>query len=494
MTTLMFDPAFATQPAQVGAPHPQVGAGLLQPQQMNSNMASQTTGGEGETLTEWATGLVPSTTNEDGSWKGFGDFFGGLGEWLSGNAGAITGIGSIAGALDNANDTRQLGVGIQAYLDSLGGQLNTGSQFQGYGVSTGLGNGSVSYQPMMGADGKPILGADGNPVTQLQTNLGLDQDTKDLITKMQNGYTNAFTDSASAFNAMNDVSSGQTATDFNALASSLQGGANGITPGQGAFGTQAQSAAAKAMADPSVRQQEIYNQMMAVQNPELNRMQAEQQAGEYARGRGGVRGSQYGGTAEDAAMARARAQASNQASLSAMQQADSERQMFGQMASQFGQLGNQNYANMANYANQLNNSAAAFGNLGNQANSNAIQEMGMLSQMGSQLGQLGQQYYQNSFMPMQQQIAAMGLGQQNADMAQTGQLTGLDYMAQLALGGTNANMQAQHSANQLTGNIYDTILSNIGGAQGSDGGSASGLLGGIGGGLDWLAKALGFED
>jgi hypothetical protein len=64
-------------------------------------------------------------------------------------------------------------------------------------------------------------------------------------------------------------------------------------------------------------------------------------------------------------------------------------------------------------------------------------------------------------------------------------------MSQLALGGANANMQAQHSANQLTGNLYDTLLSNIGGAQGSDGGSASGLLGAFGNGFDWLTDLLG---
>ena len=72
-------------------------------------------------------------------------------------------------------------------------------------------------------------------------------------------------------------------------------------------------------------QNDIYNSIMATQNPELNRMQAAQQANEYAMGRGGVRGSQYGGTAEDAAMARARAQASNEAAFQAREMANQER-------------------------------------------------------------------------------------------------------------------------------------------------------------------------
>ena len=68
-------------------------------------------------------------------------------------------------------------------------------------------------------------------------------------------------------------------------------------------------------------------------------------------------------------------------------------------------------------------------------------------------------------------------------MAQTGQLTGQDYIAQLGLGGANANINAMHSANQLTGNLYNALLSNLGGTQGSNGSAGSGLLGGIGGAL-----------
>ena len=91
------------------------------------------------------------------------------------------------------------------------------------------------------------------------------------------------------------------------------------------------------LADPSGRQQEIYDQMMAMQNPELNRQQMAQQAREYAMGRGGVRGTQYGGTAEDAAMARARADSSRAAAVEAMKLADNERSMFSQMGSNYGQ-------------------------------------------------------------------------------------------------------------------------------------------------------------
>jgi hypothetical protein len=113
----------------------------------------------------------------------------------------------------------------------------------------------------------------------------------------------------------------------------------------------------------------------------------------------------------------------------------------------------------------------------------ANQERGMLGQLAGQFGGYGNQSLQASYLPMQQQMALLGLGQQNSDMAQTGQLTGLDYMAQLGLGGANANINAVHSANQLTGNLYNALLSNLGGVQGPNGSSGSGLLGAIGGGL-----------
>ncbi len=409
------------------APNPYMTGGgnsaTLGPQFMMNNMA-QSKGGAGAQTT----GAQPETTDSEGNWKGFGDFFGGIANWLDEYAGGVTGIGSIAGALNNANDTRQLGVGIQSYLDSLGGQLNSDSQFQGYGVTSGTGENAINSSFGYGEDGK----------LNLDLGVGANADMLTAANTAMNGAGSLLTTAAG-------MTGNQSNVDYAANAS---------------------TAMQNALADPSTRQQEVYNQMMATQNPELNRMQTEQQAAEYARGRGGVRGSQYGGTAEDAAMARARAQASNQAMQGAMQQTNAERDSFANMAAQYAGAGNQ--------------AVNAYSGLGSMLGNLAGQQANIASQQGNL-----------AYLPMQQQMALMQLGQGNADMAQTGQLTGLDYMTQLALGGANANMQAQHSANQLTGNLYDTLLSNIGGAQGSDGGSASGLLGAFGNGFDWLTKLLG---
>jgi hypothetical protein len=169
----------------------------------------------------------------------------------------------------------------------------------------------------------------------------------------------------------------------------------------------------QSMVDPAARQQQLYEQNMAVQNPMLNQMQAQQQADEYAMGRGGIRGSQFGGTAEDAAMARARVQGSNQAYQMAQQQG---------LAEQAQQAG-----------------------------------------MANQYGQMGQSAYQTSFLPMQQQMQLLQLAGADADRYQTGQLTGQGYLGQLNLGGIQAGVNSMKAASELEGNLYDSIFDNVGG-------------------------------
>ena len=248
---------------------------------------------------------------------------------------------------NQAENIEDRGANISNSLTTLGNNLNTGSQFQGYGVTSALGNTSI------GANGSVNMGVGPNQ-------------------QMQNRAMGMM---GSSMNAMNN-----------------------------------------AMQPTAQREQDIYNRMMLAQQPQLNQMQAAQQAREYAMGRGGVRGSQFGGTAEDAAMARARAQASNQAYLGAMNQALAEQQQQTNMANTFGQLGQQQYA--------------------------------------------------TGFLPMQQQMALMQLAAGDADRAQTGQLTGQGYLAQMGLGGMQTEVNALKTAAELRGNVIDSILDNITGKDG----------------------------
>ena len=183
----------------------------------------------------------------------------------------------------------------------------------------------------------------------------------------------------------------------------------------------------QAMQDPYAAQQDIYQQMMAVQNPVLNQQQAQQQAREYAMGRGGVRGSAFGGTAEDAAMARARAQASNEAAFASRNQ--------------------------------------------------ALAESAQAAKLSEAFGRMGMDMNKLSYLPMAQQAALLQLAGADADRAQTGQLTGQGYLTQLGVAGAEANLRAQNIANQTRASLYDSILDNMGGQQNAAGTGMNGIIG-----------------
>jgi hypothetical protein len=200
----------------------------------------------------------------------------------------------------------------------------------------------------------------------------------------------------------------------------------GMMDASGNYMNASQQAMQNAMMDRGAREQEIYNAAMAMQNPMLDAQQAAQQAREYAQGRGGIRGSQFGGTAEDAAMARARAQAANAAAFQAMGQGQTE---------------------MLNQA-----------------------------QMANQFGALGQNAYNTSFLPMQQQLNMMQVGQNNANMAQTGQITGANLGAQLGLGG----IQSQVNSDMAAANLYTGLF-----------GAGMGALGGLGNAGEGFFETIG---
>lgn len=269
---------------------------------------------------------------------------------------AIQGAGAAAGGLAYAGLISDRGQQYADQMGALAGELKNDAAFKGYGVKTGLGQSTVNPDGSITAG----VGPDAAMQQQAMSMMG-----------MNNPYQQ--------------------------------------------YGMQA---AGNAMGmDTAAREQEIYNRAMAMQQPMLDAQRAAGNAGEYAAGRGGVMGSQFGGSGEDAAMARAQAQAQNQAAFQSMGQAQNEMMNQGALASQFGQL-------------------------------------------GTQTGQLGLQQYQNSFLPMEQQLAWMGAGNQSASMAQTGQLTGTGYGAQLGLGGIQTAVNADKAASEMYGNIIAAMMNN----------------------------------
>jgi hypothetical protein len=345
-----------------------------------------------------------------------------LWNWLNENSGTLGSIGALAGGFQQAGNLENMGNDAWREMMGLGDYLKDESGFTGYGVTSGFGTSGV------GPDGGIYFGLGADPNLQ--------------------GMAQQYLSSAGGGGA---GSAGFRSDTFGEHAGDYHG--------------YAKEAIERSLADPAEREKVFYERMMAAQNPQLDRMQASQMAAEHAMGRGGISGSQYGGTAEDAAMARARTDSSRQAVLGAMDQARSELGMFAQMGSSYGQLGNTQ--------DSIRQSAeAAY----NQAKA---------SEYGSRLNYQAQQSMNNiraaelantmSYMPAQMQMDLMKLGTENASLAQAGQLTGNDLYGQLALGGLNANMAGQTASSNLTANLYAAMLNNAG----SGGSSGNGLFSGI---------------
>lgn len=364
--------------------------------------------------------------------------FGKFGDWLDDGGGSFInsalgfggGLYSIDQGLAAADRMENLGNYLNDYAVTQGGLLSGDSQFKGYGITSGLG----------------ITSGENNADGQFGFNFGVDQN-QDLVTggnTLRGAGSTMMTGGGTAFN--------------NALA-----GYGNYNPG-----APTQAAMTAAMADPAAREQYFYDRAMAMQNPELNRQQMAQQAQEYAMGRGGIRGTQYGGTAEDAAMARARADASRQAAVDAISMAQNERKMYGDMASQFGQM--------------------------------AAQRGQGITQVGQAMGELGQRQLNTgldmeklSYLPMDMQLQILQQANNGAAMSQQGQLTGQGFLSQMILGGMGNNINAQKVANETRADLMSALLANLGGSTGSDGSSLSGLgglLSQVTDGAEWLWNKL----
>lgn len=378
---------------------------------------------------------------------------------------AAVAAGSMGMGISMASNLGQTGADAQTQMGTLAGQLAEDTAFQGYGVTTGLGESTVN------ADGSTSLGV--GPETGMQTGAGTLQ-----ANAMNNFDAAAVAASANGgnpnFTAANALLGGnaQNAAYGDAMGA-MQGGLNGMSAYQQGMMGASQAAMQNSMQSTEGRETDIYNRAMAMQQPGLDQAKAAQQAQEFAQGRSGVRGSQFGGTAEDAAMARAQAGAQNQAAFQAMGQAQQEQMQQANIANAYGAQGLQAGAAQSQIGQgmgalgaqnaQLGQAAGqALGTLGQGQAQLGQGQAGLLSQIGNAQGSLGNAMYQSSFQPMNQQLQAMQVAQGNAGMAQSGQFTGAGYGAQLGMGGIQTDIAAQQAAAELYGNMFGSLMDNSG--------------------------------
>ena len=355
---------------------------------------------------------------------------------------SIQGLGAAAGGLAYAGNISDKGDKYAGQMGELAGQLADDVAFKGYGVKTGLGNSTI------GADGTMTLNVNPNATmgTQGEGAYGAG------LTNMTNAGTMMGANATNPYAAQAHLGMGNAGT-----------GVAGMQAGS--FGAQSQFMQ-QSMQDTAGREQQIYQRAMDMAQPGLNQQRAQGNAQEYAAGRGGVMGSQFGGTGEDAAMARAQAGAQNQAAFQAMGQANQEQMQQAQMAQMYGQQGMAGAGFQQSNALGLNQMGMQNAQLGQAAAQG-------LAGLGAQQGQMGMMGYQNQYLPMQQQLNAMGVAQNGAAMAQTGQMTGAGYGAQLGLGGIQTQVNADKAASELYGNVVGSMMNNA-----NAGGEAS-WLGGL---------------
>ena len=249
--------------------------------------------------------------------------------------------------------------------------------------------------------------------------------------------------------------------------------------------------------DTAGRQQDIYNQIRAVQTPEEERRRSAMNEQLQAQGRGGIQTAQYGGTPEQFAMAKAQAEAQNQAGLMAMQQTGSEQdrlynQLMGFQQGDVGLAGAQQALQQGN----LGLSSGLFG-LGQQSSL-------MPGQMTQQQLQTQAAMLNAGYAPENQLLNMLAGGTNVASISDMGRRAAADQYAEANMSGLEGMLQSRQGAADLNQRYYEALaglansqnsqeqgmVSQIwdgqggAGSGGGLGGFLKGLLGGGGGGID----------
>lgn len=355
---------------------------------------------------------------------------------------------NLNGLLGVADQIGQIGAGYaysdlisdrgQQYADQmgqLGAQLQADSAFKTYGITPTSAIGGATQDAAMGAAGQAGIAAGQGTMGQAANMLGANN-------------ANALTGQATAgFGAGQQGLSGQQMGNYGAADMFRQ----------------------QSMQGTAGREQDIYSRAMAMQQPALDAQRAQMNAREFAQGRSGIRGSQFGGTGEDAAMARAQAQAMNTAAFQSMGQAQAEQMQQANIANMYGQQG-------LGAAGLNANIGQMYGQLGATNQANATSNAAAMGQLGASQGQLGLGQFDASFAGMDRATQAAQVANQQMQMAQTGQLTGAGYAAQLGLGGIQTAVNADKAGSELMGNILASQINANAQRTNSDGTSGGGLF------------------
>ena len=326
-----------------------------------------------------------------------GNLGGLLSDFLSGPGGSLlqTGLG-----VDALNELRGIGKTAQAEGLAIGERAQADTAFKPFSISTGFGGVAAGPQG-------------GFTTTLSPQQQALQSQLAGITGGLTGGYGGA--------------------PDVSGIQGQALGGVQGLLQ-------QAQGSTAG-------REQDIYNRIRATQLPEEQRQQLALNEQLASEGRTGLRTAMFGGSPEQFAMEKARAEAMNQASLMSINQAEQQR------------------------ASDLATATGMFG-LGSQA---SFLPSGL---QGAQLGNIGASMGLQ-YMPENQLLASLTPSLSLADLSSTAQRQGAGYLAEASMAGLGENLAAQRNRAEGLAGLYGQLL----GAQGQTASAAAGSAGNTSSGL-----------
>ena len=327
---------------------------------------------------------------------------GGVNNFLGGTGGQLLGTGL---GIDALNEMRGLGKEAQTEALRIGGKAQEDTAFKPFSISTGFG------------------GVQAGPQGGYTTTLSPEQQAlQGQLAGITGGLTGGF---------------GMGAPDVSGIQGQALGGVQGLLQ-------QAQGGIAG-------REQDVYDRIRATQMPEEQRQQLALNEQLASQGRTGLRTAQFGGSPEQFAMEKARAEAMNQASLASINQAQAQRQ---------------------------SDIAAATGMFGLGSQASFLPSGLQQAQLGNIGASMGLQY-----MPEQQLLATMTPGIQLADIAGVGQREGAGLFAEAGMSGLAERLGAEKTRTEGLAGLYNSLINAQGNtasaATGAAGGTSSNLLGSL---------------
>lgn len=216
----------------------------------------------------------------------------------------------------------------------------------------------------------------------------------------------------------------------------------GLAPDVSTFQSDALSGAEAALKAATgdtraTREADVYESIRAAQRPEEERQRLALQELLQSQGRTGLRTAQFGGSPEQFALDKARAEAQNTASLAAIQQAGAERQQ------------------------DLAASQGLFGLTGQAAGLPALLEAAQLGNIGTGLGL--------EYAPEQALLATLGPAINLSNIGTTARSNLANLEAETRLAGVESLLQSEAGRAQFLRDLYGSIAGSAGQAAGQQG-------------------------